>query len=123
MCLHCFQYLVKYIFFCHRKHETDLIHTYFVPFRRRQPCKAPDQAAVTRPLMAADIGTSHAPTDPVEMRRLNFQTPGMISHPPIPISELANHIERLKANDNLKFSQEYEVYSLTFRGPCIVRIF
>lgn len=77
-------------------------------FRRRQPCKAPDQAAVTRPLMAADIGTSHAPTDPVEMRRLNFQTPGMISHPPIPISELANHIERLKANDNLKFSQEYE---------------
>jgi hypothetical protein len=59
--------------------------------------------------MAADIGTSHAPTDPVEMRRLNFQTPGMISHPPIPISELANHIERLKANDNLKFSQEYEV--------------
>jgi netrin-G3 ligand len=58
--------------------------------------------------MAADIGTSHAPTDPVEMRRLNFQTPGMISHPPIPISELANHIERLKANDNLKFSQEYE---------------
>nr|CAD7398702.1 unnamed protein product [Timema poppensis] len=76
--------------------------------KRRQPCKAPDQAAVTRPLMAADIGTSHAPTDPVEMRRLNFQTPGMISHPPIPISELANHIERLKANDNLKFSQEYE---------------
>jgi len=62
--------------------------------------------------MAADIGTSHAPTDPVEMRRLNFQTPGMISHPPIPISELANHIERLKANDNLKFSQEYEVYIL-----------
>ena len=42
------------------------------------------------------------------MRRLNFQTPGMISHPPIPISELSNHIERLKANDNLKFSQEYE---------------
>ncbi|CAG2061253.1 unnamed protein product, partial [Timema podura] len=77
--------------------------------KRRQPCKTPDQAAVTRPLMAADIGTSHAPTDPVEMRRLNFQTPGMISHPPIPISELANHIERLKANDNLKFSQEYEV--------------
>lgn len=89
--------------------ETDFTHISAVFFRRRQPCKAPDQAAVTRPLMAADIGTSHAPTDPVEMRRLNFQTPGMISHPPIPISELANHIERLKANDNLKFSQEYEV--------------
>uniref|UniRef100_A0A8C0IEE6 Receptor-type tyrosine-protein phosphatase S n=1 Tax=Bubo bubo TaxID=30461 RepID=A0A8C0IEE6_BUBBB len=64
---------------------------------------------------------SHHPTDPVELRRLNFQTPvfNMKSplrnvkwhtedHPPIPILELADHIERLKANDNLKFSQEYE---------------
>ncbi|CAL8241873.1 unnamed protein product [Merluccius merluccius] len=50
----------------------------------------------------------HHPTDPVELRRLNFQTPGMASHPPIPIMELADHLERLKANDNLKFSQEYE---------------
>lgn len=80
----------------------------YIVKKRRQPCKAPDQAAVTRPLMSADLNNSTAPTDPVEMRRLNFQTPGMISHPPIPITELANHIERLKANDNLKFSQEYE---------------
>ncbi|XP_068443368.1 receptor-type tyrosine-protein phosphatase delta-like isoform X28 [Clinocottus analis] len=50
----------------------------------------------------------HNPTDPVELRRLNFQTPGMASHPPIPIMDLADHLERLKANDNLKFSQEYE---------------
>ncbi|XP_041635295.1 receptor-type tyrosine-protein phosphatase delta-like isoform X22 [Cheilinus undulatus] len=64
----------------------------------------------------------HHPTDPVELRRLNFQTPGsgasshpsnlhlssMASHPPIPIMDLADHLERLKANDNLKFSQEYE---------------
>ncbi|XP_031140962.1 receptor-type tyrosine-protein phosphatase delta isoform X38 [Sander lucioperca] len=50
----------------------------------------------------------HHPTDPVELRRLNFQTPGMASHPPIPIMDLADHQERLKANDNLKFSQEYE---------------
>nr|XP_040038562.1 receptor-type tyrosine-protein phosphatase S-like isoform X23 [Gasterosteus aculeatus aculeatus] len=62
------------------------------------------------------------PTDPVELRRLNFQTPGsgasshpsnlhlssMASHPPIPVMDLADHLERLKANDNLKFSQEYE---------------
>lgn len=80
---------------------------YFVK-RRRQSCKTPDQAAVTRPLMAADLGAGPAPSDPVDMRRLNFQTPGMISHPPIPITEFANHIERLKASDNLKFSQEYE---------------
>ncbi|XP_026215583.1 protein tyrosine phosphatase receptor type Db isoform X6 [Anabas testudineus] len=52
--------------------------------------------------------SSHHPTDPVELRRINFQTPGMASHPPVPMSELADHIERLKANDNLKFSQEYE---------------
>ncbi|XP_035385715.1 receptor-type tyrosine-protein phosphatase delta isoform X9 [Electrophorus electricus] len=65
---------------------------------------------------------SHHPTDPVELRRLNFQTPGssasgypsnphlssMATHPPIPIMDLADHLERLKANDNLKFSQEYE---------------
>ncbi|XP_061565413.1 receptor-type tyrosine-protein phosphatase delta-like isoform X9 [Cololabis saira] len=64
----------------------------------------------------------HHPTDPVELRRLNFQTPGsgapshpsnlhlssMASHPPIPIMDLTDHLERLKANDNLKFSQEYE---------------
>ncbi|XP_035276866.1 receptor-type tyrosine-protein phosphatase S-like isoform X18 [Anguilla anguilla] len=66
----------------------------------------------------------HHPTDPVEMRRINFQTPdsglsspvsepgfdneSMMNHPPIPISELAEHTELLKANDNLKLSQEYE---------------
>ncbi|KAM6960168.1 receptor-type tyrosine-protein phosphatase delta-like isoform 20-T20 [Tautogolabrus adspersus] len=50
----------------------------------------------------------HHPTDPVELRRLNFQTPGMANHPPIPIMDLVDHQERLKANDNLKFSQEYE---------------
>ncbi|XP_029104973.1 receptor-type tyrosine-protein phosphatase S-like isoform X21 [Scleropages formosus] len=68
--------------------------------------------------------TAHHPTDPVEMRRINFQTPdsglssplseadfdyeSMVNHPPIPISELAEHTELLKANDNLKLSQEYE---------------
>lgn len=81
---------------------------YFIIKKHRQPCKTPDQAAVTKPLITTDLNNSSAPSDPVEMRRLNFQTPGMISHPPIPISELANHIERLKAGDNLKFSQEYE---------------
>ncbi|XP_067271373.1 receptor-type tyrosine-protein phosphatase S isoform X23 [Pseudorasbora parva] len=68
--------------------------------------------------------TPHHPTDPVEMRRINFQTPdsglsspvseagfdyeSMMNHPPIPISELAEHTDLLKANDNLKLSQEYE---------------
>ncbi|XP_077411580.1 receptor-type tyrosine-protein phosphatase F isoform X13 [Vanacampus margaritifer] len=58
-------------------------------------------------------------SDPVEMRRLNYQTPGpsshrspntprMREHPPIPVASLADHIEHLKANDGLRFSQEYE---------------
>ncbi|XP_032923280.1 receptor-type tyrosine-protein phosphatase F isoform X19 [Catharus ustulatus] len=47
-------------------------------------------------------------SDPVEMRRLNYQTPGMRDHPPIPLTDLADNIDRLKANDGLKFSQEYE---------------
>ncbi|XP_044124295.1 receptor-type tyrosine-protein phosphatase S isoform X11 [Bufo gargarizans] len=50
----------------------------------------------------------HHPTDPVELRRINFQTPGMLNHPPIPIADLSEHTEHLKANDNLKLSQEYE---------------
>ena len=33
----------------------------------------------------------------------------MRDHPPIPITDLADNIERLKAKDGLKFSQEYEV--------------
>uniref|UniRef100_A0A4W5QNS2 protein-tyrosine-phosphatase n=1 Tax=Hucho hucho TaxID=62062 RepID=A0A4W5QNS2_9TELE len=76
--------------------------------------------------------TPHHPTDPVEMRRINFQTPdsglssplseadfdyeSMMNHPPIPIAELAEHTELLKANDNLKLSQEYEVSGLGSGG-------
>ena len=32
----------------------------------------------------------------------------MMNHPPIPITELENHIENLKASDGQKFSAEYE---------------
>lgn len=32
----------------------------------------------------------------------------MMSHPPISVHDLYEHIERLKTQDNLKFSQEYE---------------
>ncbi|XP_039734484.1 LOW QUALITY PROTEIN: receptor-type tyrosine-protein phosphatase S [Pteropus medius] len=71
----------------------------------------------------ADLAPHH-PKDPVEMRRINFQTPdsglssplrepgfhfeSMLSHPPVPIADMAEHTERLKANDSLKLSQEYE---------------
>uniref|UniRef100_A0A672L1X2 protein-tyrosine-phosphatase n=1 Tax=Sinocyclocheilus grahami TaxID=75366 RepID=A0A672L1X2_SINGR len=63
--------------------------------------------------------SSQHPSDPVELRRINFPTAApnslyfilynsMTSHPPVSISELPAHIERMKANDNLRFSQEYE---------------
>jgi len=32
----------------------------------------------------------------------------MTSHPPVPISELSGHVERLKANNGARFSAEYE---------------
>uniref|UniRef100_A0A3P8WKC3 Receptor-type tyrosine-protein phosphatase F n=1 Tax=Cynoglossus semilaevis TaxID=244447 RepID=A0A3P8WKC3_CYNSE len=37
-----------------------------------------------------------------------FFVPGMREHPPITVANLSDHIERLKANDGLRFSQEYE---------------
>ena len=53
--------------------------------------------------------------EPVELRRSqpanmyhNKEIP-LTNHPPIHIEEFAEHLERLKAADNYKFSQEYEV--------------
>ncbi|XP_038572801.1 protein tyrosine phosphatase receptor type Fa isoform X6 [Micropterus salmoides] len=80
--------------------------------KRTSPAKDEHMAGVKDSLLA------HS-SDPVEMRRLNYQTQGssalscpntprMREHPPIAICDLADHIERLKANDSLRFSQEYE---------------
>lgn len=100
--------------------------------RRRRSPKSSDHSSVTKPLMGggggvgladASLSTGGGPgagggvgvgaaaacvNDPVELRRLNFQTPGMASHPPIVIHDISAHIDALKLNDNLKFSQEYE---------------
>jgi netrin-G3 ligand len=104
--------------------------------KRKQEQKQPlgEQGAVMTPLMSGFRDTNNAgnganngasgpegivvnsgngiggiaSSDPVELRRLNFQTPGMMSHPPIPLADLSSHIELLKMNDNMKFSQEYE---------------
>nr|XP_020476570.1 receptor-type tyrosine-protein phosphatase F isoform X1 [Monopterus albus]XP_020476571.1 receptor-type tyrosine-protein phosphatase F isoform X1 [Monopterus albus] len=80
--------------------------------KRTSPAKDEHMAGVKDSLLA------HS-SDPVELRRLNYQTQGssglicpnaprMREHPPIAVCDLADHIERLKANDNLRFSQEYE---------------
>ncbi|XP_035508671.1 protein tyrosine phosphatase receptor type Fa [Morone saxatilis] len=80
--------------------------------KRTSPAKDEHMAGVK------DLLLAHS-SDPVEMRRLNYQTQGssalscpntprMREHPPIATCDLADHIERLKANDGLRFSQEYE---------------
>ncbi|XP_034386404.1 protein tyrosine phosphatase receptor type Fa isoform X7 [Cyclopterus lumpus] len=80
--------------------------------KRTSPAKDEHMAGVKDSLLA------HS-SDPVEMRRLNYQTQGssalscpntprMREHPPIALCDLADYIERLKANDGLRFSQEYE---------------
>ncbi|XP_043833004.1 receptor-type tyrosine-protein phosphatase S isoform X15 [Dromiciops gliroides] len=93
-------------------------------YKNKPDSKRKDSEPRTKCLLNnADLAPHH-PKDPVEMRRINFQTPdsglssplsdpefhfeSMLSHPPIPITEMAEHTEHLKANDNLKLSQEYE---------------
>ncbi|XP_051943511.1 receptor-type tyrosine-protein phosphatase S-like isoform X1 [Hippocampus zosterae] len=77
-------------------------------YKNKPDSKRKESEPGTKSLLGNAEMMAHHPTDPVEMRRINFQTPGMMSHPPIPISELAEHIELMKANDNLRLSQEYE---------------
>ncbi|XP_045076245.1 LOW QUALITY PROTEIN: receptor-type tyrosine-protein phosphatase F, partial [Coregonus clupeaformis] len=73
------------------------------PYRKRaSPLPKDDHSGGVKDTL---LGNS---SDPVEMRRLNYQTPGMREHPSITVCDLADHIERLKANDGLRFSQEYE---------------
>lgn len=38
----------------------------------------------------------------------HYLVPAMMSHPPVPVHELESHIENLRANDGVLFSQEYE---------------
>nr|XP_060482637.1 receptor-type tyrosine-protein phosphatase S [Panthera onca] len=77
-------------------------------YKNKPDSKRKDSEPRTKCLLNnADLAPHH-PKDPVEMRRINFQTPGMLSHPPIPIADMAEHTDRLKANDSLKLSQEYE---------------
>ncbi len=93
--------------------------------KRKQNTKQPlEQGQAMTPLMAGyemnpggngviASGMNHSTAtlpsvDPVELRRMNFQTPGMMQHPPIHVNNLYEHIEMLKENNNEKFSAEYE---------------
>jgi len=46
--------------------------------------------------------------DPVELRRIQYQTVAMQQHPPVHVDGLFLHMEQLKAHNNAKFSAEYE---------------
>lgn len=52
--------------------------------------------------------------DPAEVHRMQCATPGMVSHPPIPVNTLGKHVENLKANGGVKFLQEFEVGLFVF---------
>lgn len=49
---------------------------------------------------------SAVPIEPVDRKSMNYQSRAMQNHPPVPINDLAEHIEFLKLNNNLK--EEYE---------------
>ncbi|KAM3619127.1 uncharacterized protein V6R79_003378 [Siganus canaliculatus] len=72
-------------------------------FKRKRTSPAKDEHMVG----VKDSSLAHS-ADPVEMRRLNYQTQGMRDHPPVAVCDLADHIEGLKACVGLGFSQEFE---------------
>ena len=57
-------------------------------------------------MMNGQLNINHY--DPIEFRRVHYATGSLQSHPPIPIDELSQCVERLKAQNNAKFSLEYE---------------
>ena len=52
---------------------------------------------------------NEAPSDPVVLKRMTIQTPGLMDHPPINVNELSDRIRDMRAESNAKFTQEYEV--------------
>lgn len=49
---------------------------------------------------------SAVPIQPLDRKTMNYQARAVQNHPPVPVDELAEHIEFLRANNNLK--DEYE---------------
>jgi netrin-G3 ligand len=84
-----------------------LILVIVIARKRTAVVKHPPPAMEPTKVALVPIGSAHS-SDPVELRRLHFQTPAMMSHPPVPIRDFAAHVARLKAGDGSLFSQEYE---------------
>ncbi|XP_072295419.1 receptor-type tyrosine-protein phosphatase F-like [Eucyclogobius newberryi] len=77
-------------------------------FKSRQERKRTSSSLKEEPLGRLKESMQTLSSDPVEMRRLHHPTAGTQEHPPVLLCDLAQCIQRLKANDNLQFSQEYE---------------
>ncbi|ESO06781.1 hypothetical protein HELRODRAFT_98742 [Helobdella robusta] len=87
--------VVLIIIFNRNRNRENNAKRYLLP---KQPAK----------LLMTPTELSINPTDPVEIRRTQYHTQAMASHPPIPVSEFGGHVESLKACDGVLFSQEYE---------------
>lgn len=55
------------------------------------------------------ISRGDKPKDLVELHRIAHPTNGMMSHPPIPVENFAEHLSALKANVYEEFFKEFEV--------------
>ena len=75
--------------------------------KQRQALKTNQINETTIRLLPDHMIYSSVPIEPSSDRRnMNYQSRAMQNHPPVPVTELAEHIEALRINNNLK--DEYE---------------
>lgn len=76
--------------------------------KQRQALKTNQMNETTIRLLPDQIDRiySSVPAEPINRRNLSYQSRAMLNHPPVPFSELAEHIDVLRMSNNLK--DEYE---------------
>lgn len=79
-----------------------------IPSAMNTISKPPPVSAVSTLMPQSSMGLAQHSMDPVEFRRRNKPTAALAAHPPISVVDLADHIDRLKANDGSLFSAEFE---------------
>lgn len=75
-------------------------------YRKQRQALKTNQMNETTIRLLPDPIYSAVPAEPLDRRGMNYQSRAMMNHPAISISELADHIEVMKMNNNLK--EEYE---------------
>jgi hypothetical protein len=95
--------------------------------RKRSPVKQPmDSGQLMTPLMSGfemQNASVIVPSDPVELRRMNFQTPGMLSHPPInvQVGRESSVFEPLVSGSG-SISQRYGSGSFYYQAKTVIKI-